>query len=356
MHKKILFSIAFNFYSFNHCFFQSAVNTMHVFLEKRAEYASRLDNDINRFVESIFSPTIEKPSQKREVMSLEEFPGSIPHEAQQMIKALIDPKKHSCSQGYIFYGEPGTGKNTLVNVIAKEAKAHLIERPASEFMDTYIGRGAAEIRQVFSRARDASRDAPVIIFIDEIDTIGSPGNGDNAEVKQTYSQLLISMNQIQSHHPIVVIGATNNPDSIKGALHRTGRFNLVHIEMPNKEERLKILNYYARKYNCVFDANFYKKIVEQTDGFCCASLEGIFKQAQYYASEYEIPIAKNHINKALEREIALHLKRQQMQKNNKERSHDTVQAQHLSHSKTQLSLSTFNTALSVVSFLTYLFI
>lgn len=337
MYKKFLFVIACNIHCFNHCFFQEVIDVVNALLKKRSEYASRLNNDINELCEFNFLSKKEEPLMRQEVVSLSELPGNIPDEAQQIVRALIDPKTYTCNPGYIFYGEPGTGKNTLASAIAKEAKAHFIDKPATEFMDTYMGRGAAEIRKLFSHAKELSRNAPVVIFIDVIDTISCRGSGRNAELVSTFNQLVNSMDQIQGHYPIVVLAATNCEDRVDTPLLCKGRFALVHVEMPNEEERFKILTYYARIYHCVFDAKFYQKIVEKTDGFCCASLEGIFKQARYLANKNGIPfIAKNHFNQALDQRMALHLKNQQIQQiqeDNKRRSRDAIQAEHLRRSK-----------------------
>jgi ATP-dependent Zn protease len=356
MYKKIFLIIACNLYQLNHCFFQNAVHAIYTVLEKRAEYASQLNNDLNRLCNFSLSSKIDNPI-SQEVIALSDFPGNVPKEAHQIVHALTNPRTFTCSPGYIFYGEPGTGKNTLAHAIAKEAKAYLIDQPASEFMNTYIGKGAAEIRKLFLRAKDLSRNAPVIIFIDEIDTIGSRGYNDNTEVTSTFNQLLNSMNHIESYHPIVVIAATNCENKIDTSLRRTGRFALVHIKIPNQEERLSILTYYARKYNCPFNEKFYQRIAQQTDNFCCASLEGIFRQASYIAGTKSIPIiGRNHILEAVEHEKALYLKNKHIQDENEQRSHDNIQAEHLNHSRHQLSLGLFNTVLAVTTFLTYLFV
>lgn len=356
MYKKILFIIACNLYQLNHCFFQDSVNTVYSLLEKRSEYACQLNKDLNGLCSFNLSSKIDNAI-SQEIIALSDFPGNVPKEAHQIVHALTNPRLFTCSPGYIFYGEPGTGKNTLAHAIAKEAKAYLIDQPASEFMNTYIGKGAAEIRKLFLRAKDLSRNAPVIIFIDEIDTIGSRGSNDNTEVTSTFNQLLNSMNHVQSYHPIVVIAATNCENKIDTSLRRTGRFALVHIKIPNQEERLSILTYYAHKYNCSFNKEFYQKLAEQTDNFCCAALEGIFRQASYLASTKSIPIiSKNHILEAFEHERTLYLKNKSIQEENKQKSHDNIQAQHLDYSKHQLSLGLFNTVLAVTTFLTYLFV
>jgi ATP-dependent 26S proteasome regulatory subunit len=353
MLKKISFIIALNICRYNNCFFQEVQNGINLFLHKRTEYANRLNDDID----SLLSFGGHKKAKQTCTTSLSELQGPIPKEAHQMVKHLKNAKKYASNPGYIFYGKPGTGKNTLVQAIAKESNAYLIEQCASEFMNVYIGKGAATVRELFQTAKDLSCHAPVVIFIDEIDSIGMRGTIENSEATNTFNQLINCMNDVKGYHPIIVIAATNCRERIDSALTRSGRLQCVEVPLPNTEQRFKILMHYAAKYNCKINSELLKEVAKKSKGLCPASIEGIFKQASYIATERDIPkISFNHLQEALTKEMSLHKERlniEEKQKTDRQLNND-IQKQHLNHSKYQLSFGGFNTAITLLNFLTHL--
>ncbi|WP_407422165.1 proteasome-activating nucleotidase [Methanobrevibacter sp.] len=191
----------------------------------------------------------------------------------------IDPPK-----GILLYGPPGTGKTLLAKAVANETHATFIKIVASEFVNKYLGEGSRIVRDVFELAKEKS---PAIIFIDEIDAIGtkrvSSSEGADREVQRTLMQLLAELDGFESRGDVGIIGATNRPDILDEALLRPGRFDRT-IEVPNpvKESRQRILEIHTAKMK--IDENIdFNTISELTEGLSGADLKAVCTEAGMFA-------------------------------------------------------------------------
>lgn len=195
----------------------------------------------------------------------------------------INPPK-----GILLYGPPGTGKTLLAKAVANETNATFIKIVASEFVNKYLGEGSRIVRDVFELAKEKS---PAIIFIDEIDAIGtkrvSSSEGADREVQRTLMQLLAELDGFESRGDIGIIGATNRPDILDEALLRPGRFDRT-IEVPNpvKQSRQKILEIHTAKMKIDEDIDF-DSISELTDGLSGADLKAVCTEAGMFAIRAE---------------------------------------------------------------------
>ncbi len=180
-------------------------------------------------------------------------------------------------RGILLYGPPGTGKTLIAKAIAGEAKATFIYSSGSEFVEKYVGVGAKRVRTIFERAR---KDAPSIIFIDEIDALGAKRNSEsNNEKDQTLNQLLIELDGFNNASNVIVIAATNRMDLLDEALLRPGRFDRkIYVGNPNYHSRLKILEVHTK--NKPLDKKVQlKDIAIKTHGFSGAQLANIANEA-----------------------------------------------------------------------------
>lgn len=183
-------------------------------------------------------------------------------------------------KGILLDGPPGTGKTLLAKAIAGETNSTFISISGSEFVELFVGMGAARVRELFVNARS---NTPCIIFIDEIDAVGRQRgagiNMANDEREQTLNQLLYEMDGFNNNNDIVVMAATNRRDVLDQALLRPGRFDrLIRVPLPDKDSREKILGYYLKDKNLdnVFDIS---AIAELTDGFSGAQLKNLINEA-----------------------------------------------------------------------------
>lgn len=206
----------------------------------------------------------------------------------------IDPPK-----GILLYGPPGTGKTLLAKAVAHETNATFIKIVASEFVNKYLGEGSRIVRDVFSLAKEKS---PAIIFIDEIDAIGtkrvSSSEGADREVQRTLMQLLAELDGFESRGDVGIIGATNRPDILDEALLRPGRFDrTIDVPNPNCESRKRILEIHTEKMK--IDENIdFEKISEITEGLSGADLKAVCTEAGMFAirSERKKVIAKDFMD------------------------------------------------------------
>jgi len=180
-------------------------------------------------------------------------------------------------RGILLYGPPGTGKTLIAKAIAGEAKATFIYSSGSEFVEKYVGVGAKRVRMIFERAR---KEAPSIIFIDEIDALGAKRNSEsNNEKDQTLNQLLIELDGFNNTNNVIVVAATNRMDLLDEALLRPGRFDRkIYVGNPNFYSRLKILEVHTK--NKPLDKKvILKDIATKTHGFSGAQLANIANEA-----------------------------------------------------------------------------
>ncbi len=186
-------------------------------------------------------------------------------------------------RGVLLSGEPGTGKTLLARAIAGEANVPFFAASGSDFSGIIVGLGVAKIKEMFEMAK---RNAPCILFIDEIDAIGqrrSTGSYNDQDREQTLNQLLIEMDGFANDTGIIVIGATNRPDMLDSALLRPGRFDRqVYIELPDLAGRRAILDLYAKKIKISNDVNI-QDVARGTTGFSGADLENLLNEAALHA-------------------------------------------------------------------------
>lgn len=195
----------------------------------------------------------------------------------------IDPPK-----GILLYGPPGTGKTLLAKAVANQTNATFIKLVASEFVNKFLGEGARYVRQVFELAKEKS---PAIIFIDEIDVIGTKRThgtqGADREVQRTLMQLLSELDGFESRGNVGIIAATNRPDILDDALIRPGRFDrTIEVPLPNKNGRINILKIHTEKMK--IDENIdFESISELTEGFSGADLKAACTEAGMFAIRNE---------------------------------------------------------------------
>jgi cell division protease FtsH len=206
-------------------------------------------------------------------------------------------------RGILLEGPPGTGKTLLAKAIASEADANFISVAASEFVELFVGMGAAKIRSLFKKARE---NAPCIIFIDEIDAVGKQrGTGinmGNDEREQTLNQLLAEMDGFADNEGILVMAATNRKDVLDAALLRPGRFDrLITVPFPDKESRKQILKVHSK--NKVLESNINMDLVaELTNGFSGAQIKNLLNEAAILAArEGKTVITQSNILSSLDK-------------------------------------------------------
>jgi len=204
---------------------------------------------------------------------------------QEIVDYLHDPEKYReigarLPKGALLVGPPGTGKTLLAKAVAGEANVPFFSIAGSEFVEMFVGRGAAKVRDLFKQANEK---APCIVFIDEIDTIGKKRDGQfsggNDEREQTLNQLLTEMDGFDAGKGVVVLAATNRPDSLDPALLRPGRFDRrIPVELPDLQGRIDILKVHARKIRLADNVDF-TPIARTAAGASGAELANIVNEA-----------------------------------------------------------------------------
>ena len=202
----------------------------------------------------------------------------------EIVDFLHDPEKYrsigaKLPKGALLVGPPGTGKTLLAKAVAGEANVPFFSIAGSEFVEMFVGRGAAKVRDLFKQANEK---APCIVFIDEIDTIGKKRDGQfsgNDEREQTLNQLLTEMDGFDGSKGVVVLAATNRPDSLDPALLRPGRFDRrIPVELPDLQGRIDILKVHAKKIRLAEDVDF-EPIAKTAAGASGAELANIVNEA-----------------------------------------------------------------------------
>src|SRR5487761_582243 len=240
--------------------------------------------DLNTSIE--ISDQVAKPTERNlQTISYEDI-GGLRNELVKVREMIELPMKHpelferlgiEAPKGVLLHGPPGTGKTLLAKAVANETNAHFISLSGPEIMGKYYGESEERLREIFA---DAEKNAPSIIFIDEIDSIAPKREEVTGEVeKRVVAQLLALMDGMQSRGKVVVIAATNRPNALDPALRRPGRFDReIEIGVPDQEGRLEILQVHTRGMPLVEGLDL-KRLASSTHGFVGADLEALAKEA-----------------------------------------------------------------------------
>jgi cell division protease FtsH len=214
-------------------------------------------------------------------------------ELEEVIDFLRDPKKYTklggrIPKGLLLVGQPGTGKTLLARAIAGEADVPFLSISGSDFVEMFVGVGASRVRDLFNQGK---KNAPCIIFIDEIDAVGRHRGaglgGGHDEREQTLNQLLVEMDGFESNEGVILVSATNRPDVLDPALLRPGRFDRqVVVPLPDVKGREKILEVHARKVPLAEDVDF-AVIARGTPGFSGADIENLVNESVLYAARFD---------------------------------------------------------------------
>lgn len=232
-------------------------------------------------------------------------------ELQEVVDFLQNGEKYrrigaKIPKGVLLVGSPGTGKTLLAKAVAGEAGVPFLSMSGSEFVELYVGVGASRVRDLFDRAK---RQAPCIIFIDELDAIGksrgSNPNGGNDEREQTLNQLLTEMDGFDGNEGVILIAATNRPEILDPALRRPGRFDRqVLVDRPDKSGRIEILQVHSRQVMLGEDVDL-EEVASQTSGFAGADLANLVNEAALLAARNNRQaVLMVDFNEAFERVVA----------------------------------------------------
>lgn len=258
-----------------------------IYILKYSMPGKKDDVDIEESHETVTATTCfdkKKPEEQKIPTSFNDVAGldEIKDDLMDVIDFLNNEERYKLMdakvpRGILLYGPPGTGKTLIAKAIAGEAKATFIYSSGSEFVEKYVGVGAKRVRMIFERAR---KEAPSIIFIDEIDALGSKRNSEsNNEKDQTLNQLLIELDGFNNANNVIVVAATNRLDLLDEALLRPGRFDRkIYVGNPNYYSRLKILEVHTK--NKPLDKKVVlSEIATKTHGFSGAQLANITNEA-----------------------------------------------------------------------------
>ncbi len=214
-------------------------------------------------------------------------------EVSEIVDFLKDPKKFQriggrIPKGVLMVGPPGTGKTLLAKAVAGEAEVPFFSISGSDFVEMFVGVGAARVRDMFEQGR---KNAPCIVFIDEIDAVGRQRGagvgGGNDEREQTLNSLLVEMDGFDGHEGVIIIAATNRPDVLDSALLRPGRFDRqVTIDLPDLNGRYDILQVHAKKFSLAKEVNL-KFVARNTPGFSGADLANLLNEGALIAARYD---------------------------------------------------------------------
>jgi len=255
-------------------------------------------------------PRVTDPNDQSQRVTFKDVAGA--REAKEELIEVVDflrnPKKFldigaRIPKGILLMGAPGTGKTLLARAVAGEAGVPFFSISGSEFVEMFVGVGASRVRDLFLTAKKA---APSIIFVDEIDAVGrvrgTGVGGGNDEREQTLNQILVEMDGFEPNEKVIVMAATNRPDVLDPALLRTGRFDRrVVIDLPDRRDRLDILNIHSRKKPFAEDVNL-TVVAERTPGFSGADLSSLMNEAAILAArENRKTIAQYDLIRSIEK-------------------------------------------------------
>ncbi len=233
-------------------------------------------------------------------------------ELEEIVAFLKNPSQYArlgarIAKGILLVGQPGTGKTLLARAVAGEAGVVFFSINGSEFVEMFVGVGAARVRDLFEQARQA---APCIIFIDELDALGRarglyPGGGGHDEKEQTLNQLLAELDGFNPQQGVVLLAATNRPEILDPALLRAGRFDRqILVDCPDRQGRLQILLVHLRKVTSDTDVD-PEKVAQMTPGFTGADLANLVNEAAVVATRRDAPaVAMEDFTAGIERIVA----------------------------------------------------
>jgi cell division protease FtsH len=250
------------------------------------------------------------PEDKKQKVTFNDIAGvkEAKEELEEVVEFLKYPQKFlnigaKIPKGVLLMGAPGTGKTLLARAVAGEAKVPFFHLSGSEFVEMFVGVGAARVRDLFRAAKKA---APAIIFIDEIDAVGRHRGaglgGGHDEREQTLNQILVEMDGFEPHEKVIVIAASNRPDVLDPALLRPGRFDRrVVLDLPDIDDREEILKIHARKKPLEDDV-VLRRIAERTPGFSGADIQNLMNEAAILAArEGRKKIRQNDLIRSIEK-------------------------------------------------------
>ena len=250
---------------------------------------------VNDNTQVVISEEVAKPQRNLPRITYEDI-GGIRNEVTKVREMIELPMKHpelferlgiDAPKGVLLHGPPGTGKTLLAKAVANETNAHFISISGPEIMGKYYGESEERLRQIFD---EAEKNAPSIIFIDEIDSIAPKREEVTGEVeKRVVAQLLSLMDGMESRGKVVVIAATNRPNAIDPALRRPGRFDReIEIGVPDQQGRLEVLQIHTRGMPLAEDVDL-QKLAASSHGFVGADLEALAKEAAIRALRRILP-------------------------------------------------------------------
>lgn len=256
--------------------------------------------------------TLQTPTSSKESFANIIGIDSVLNEVNEVVSYVKDKKRYTSlgaqtPRGILLAGPSGTGKTMLARAIAHESGCKFMYTSASSFIEMYVGVGAQRIRALFE---EALASQPAIIFIDEIDAIGSVdrnSGGACQEYRQTLNQLLCLMDGFDNNHSVIVIAATNCPDTLDKALTRSGRFDrIIHVSLPDVIAREQILRHYiAQLPKTTLSVSFIKTIAERTNNFSGADIKNLVNQAAFLAvQDKACAVEEQHVEIATNRMIS----------------------------------------------------
>lgn len=248
---------------------------------------SSMNNRAMSFGQSEPKEAANKKNEKKEMITFKNVAGNkeAKEELQEVVEFLKNPKKFSdmgakIPKGVLLVGAPGTGKTLLARAVSGEAGVPFFHVSGSEFVEMFVGVGASRVRSLFQKAK---KNAPCIVFVDELDAIGRQRGaglgGSHDEREQTLNQILVEMDGFEPNSGVIVLAATNRPDILDIALLRPGRFDRrVTLDLPDMNDRLEILKIHANNKPLAKEVEL-KRVAERTAGFSGADLANLMNEA-----------------------------------------------------------------------------